>query len=336
MLAVVNLEVERPAWSLPPELLGKLRDSFPEVEFHWNQQRKDFFRRAADAEVIWGWQLTSDIFQLAAKVKWFHSCAAGVRASILPGASERQLMLTNSSAVNAPTVVEHMLAMLLSHFRRLDALAAFQHARRWGKEDYSDAFASVRSFEGMTCGTFGYGAIGSRLSMILRHLGSRVFVYRRNAIPANYADAVFTGGEYERMLAQCDLVVDVLPDTAETEGFFNGSKFRLMKHGSLFANIGRGSTVDESALARALGYDDKQGKWTEDGWLAGAVLDVYAKEPPPQTSPLWVAPNVIISPHVAAVSPGYWRKQCGLFGANLRRYINGEPLQELVDLQAGY
>jgi D-2-hydroxyacid dehydrogenase (NADP+) len=336
VLIVVNLSNESPAWALPPELLANLRDNFPEAEFHWNQHRRDYFRRAAEAEVIWGLQLTSDVFELAAKLKWFHSYAAGVRESISPSAMQRRLIITNSSVVLAPAVVEHALAMLLSHFRKLGTLAAFQHAHRWGKEEFSDGFTSLRSVDGMTCGIFGYGAIGSRLASILKVMGSRVFVYRRNPIPADYADAVFTGGEYESMLAQCGLVVNTLPDTPETTGFFDAGKFCLMKHGAVFANVGRGCTVDEGALARALGFDEKHGKWTEGGWLAGAVLDVFAEEPLPQSSPLWAAPNVAISPHVASVSPGIWRKLCGLFGANLRRYLNGEPLQEVVDKGAGY
>ncbi len=318
------------------EQLAKLRDSFPEVEFHWNQQKRDYFRRAAEAEVIWGLQLSSDILELAAKLKWFHSYAAGVRESIAPSAVKRQLKITNSSVVHAPVVTEHTLAMLFSHFRRLGVIAACQHAHRWGKDEYSDGFKSLRSFDGMTCGIFGYGAIGSRLASILKVMGSRVFVYRRNLVPASHADAVFTNGEYERMLAQCDLVVNTLPDTTETQGFFDTAKFRMMKQGVVFESIGRGSAVDERALALALGYDEKHGKWAEDGWLSWAILDVFAEEPLPPSSPLWSAPNVTISPHVASVSPGFWPKECGLFGTNLRRYLNGEQMLEQVDIEAGY
>lgn len=336
VLVVVNLSVVRPAWALPPELLAKLRDGFPEVEFHWNQQQRDYFRSAAEAEVIWGLQLSNDILELAAKLKWFHSYAAGVRESISPNAIKRRLVITNSSAVHAPIVSEHALAMLFSHFRRLGVITASQHAHRWGKDEFQDGFKGLRSFDGMTCGIFGYGAIGSRLASILKVMGSRVFVYRRNLVPASNADAVFTNGEFERMLSQCDLVINTLPDTAGTESFFDAGKFRMMKQGAVFESIGRGGTVDERALALALGYDEKHAKWAEDGWLSYALLDVYAEEPLPPGSPLWSAPNITISPHVASVSPGFWPKECALFGANLRRYLNGEPLQEQVNLEAGY
>ncbi len=336
MLVVVNLTAERPAWDLPPELLAKLRDSFPEVEFHWNAEKRDYFRRAAEAEVIWGWQLGEDVFQLASKLKWFHSCAAGVRDSILPGAVKRKLILTNSSVVHAPVVAEHALAMLFSHFRRLHVLTAAQLAHRWAKEDYQDGFRGLRSFDGMTCGIFGYGAIGSRLATILKTMGSRVFVYRRSLVPASNADAVFTDSGFEGMLPQCDLVINILPDTAGTEAFFDANKCRMMKQGAVFESIGRGRTVDERALAMALGYDEKHGKWAASGWLSWAILDVFVEEPLPLSSPLWSAPNVTISPHVASVSPGFWPKECGLFAANLRRYLNGEPLLEMVDMEAGY
>lgn len=336
MLVLVNLAVEHPAWSPPPDRLAKLRDTFSEVEFLWNTQQRDYFKQAAKADVIWGWQLSEDIFQLASRLKWFHSCAAGVKPSLSPPIVTSQILLTKSSSVNAPAVSEHLLGLLLMVFRKLNDLNNFKLKRHWGKEEYWGFYDRLRSFDGMTVGIFGYGAIGSSLAAVLKSLGSRILVCRRNLIPAELAEAVVAPAECKAMLGSCGLIVNALPETAETTGFFCHEKFQAMKRGTVFANVGRGKTVDENALARALGYNEKLGRWEESGWLGGAALDVFAEEPLPPESPLWSAPNVVISPHVAAVSPLTWQRQCAYFGANLRRFLNNEPLQGLVDLQAGY
>ena len=188
----------------------------------------------------------------------------------------------------------------------------------------------------MTVSVFGYGAIGSRLAVVLHSLGSRVLAYRRRQLPANGADEVFMGEGIREMLPRCDLVVNALAATDSTDGFFSADIFSQMKPGAIFASVSRGSTTDEAALTRALGYNEKSGRWEEDGWLGGAVLDVFANEPLPPGSPLWKAPNVLISPHVAAVSPHFWERQSAFFARNLRRFLADEPLEELVDCNAGY
>ena len=336
MLVVANLAVEHPAWSLPPELLSKLIDEFPSVEFHWNRQRRDYFRRAAEAEVIWGWHLEPDIQALALNLKWFHSCAAGVRKSCFDEVSRSNITLTNSAIVNAPVVVEHLLGMLLGFFRRLPGLNDHQRKHHWGRDEYWDLWRELREFSTMAVGVFGYGAIGSRLAVILNMLGSRVLVYRRRELPAAGADGIFLGEGIREMLPQCNLVINALAATDYTDGFFSAEVFSQMKPGTIFASISRGSTTDEAALMRALGYSERNGRWEKDGWLGGAVLDVFAEEPLPPGSPLWKAPNALISPHVSAVSPYFWDRQLALFSRNLRHFLAGEPLEEVVDCEVGY
>jgi len=336
MLVVANLAVEHPAWSLPPELLSKLIDEFPSVEFHWNRQKGDYFRRAAEAEVIWGWHLEPKILALAQNLKWFHSCAAGVRRSCYDDVSRSSITLTNSAIVNAPVVIEHLLGMLLSFFRRLPGLNEHQRKHHWGRDEYWDLWRELKELSALTAGMFGYGAIGSRLAAILNVLGSRVMVYRRRNLPADWADEVFTSEGIREMLPQCDLVINALAATDSTDGFFCAEVFSRMKPGTVFASISRGSTTDEAALMRALGYNEKNARWDKDGWLAGALLDVFAEEPLPQGSPLWKAPNVLISPHVAAVSPYFWDRQSKFFARNLGHFLAGEPLEEVVDCEAGY
>jgi len=121
--------------------------------------------------------------------------------------------------------------------------------------------------------------------------------------------------------------VNLLPNTPATRGFFDRERIGRMKPGAFFAGVGRGATVDEAALARAL----------ESGHLAGAGLDVFAEEPLPASSPLWTAPGVRITPHVAGVGhPLLWPRLVDLFSDNLTRYREGRPLRNAVDKSRGY
>jgi phosphoglycerate dehydrogenase-like enzyme len=128
------------------------------------------------------------------------------------------------------------------------------------------------------------------------------------------------------MLAECDYVVIALPLTSETVHFVGEAELRAMKPGAYLVNIARGPIVDEEVLIQAL----------REGWIAGAGLDVFEEEPLPSDSPLWDMENVLISPHVAGFTPRYDERAVALFAENLRRYVEGEPLLNLVDKARGY
>jgi phosphoglycerate dehydrogenase-like enzyme len=128
------------------------------------------------------------------------------------------------------------------------------------------------------------------------------------------------------MLAGCDYVVIALPLTPATTHLIGEAELRAMKPSAYLVNIARGAIVDEKALVRAL----------QEGWIAGAGLDVFEEEPLPADSPLWAQENVLISPHVAGFTPRYDERAATLFAANLARYMAGEPLLNLVDKNRGY
>ena len=121
-------------------------------------------------------------------------------------------------------------------------------------------------------------------------------------------------------------MVDVLPGTPETRHLFGEKAFGAMRPAGRFVNVGRGSTVDEPALVRAL----------QEGRIGGAALDVFEEEPLPQDSPLWSMPNVIVSPHMAGDFAGWREALVELFVENLQRYLTGRPLKNVVDKERGY
>ena len=335
VLVVVNLVDEHPAWSLPKELFAKLTEDFREVDFHWNRRREDYFRQVNRAEVIWSWSISPDIFALAQELKWFHAQAVGMRHTLFPQLVKSRVIVTNASGVSATAIAEHGLAMVLALTRQLPAMLEYQRKHHFAQREIWDLWEECGELSSRTFGLVGFGSVGRELARLLRAFSARVLAYRRRRRGSRLAERVFIGDEIDAMLAQCDFIVSSLPGTEETHHFFDDARFRAMKRGAYFVNLGRGWTVGEAALLRALGWNERTGKW-ESGWLAGAALDVFAEEPLPASSPLWDAPRIIISPHVAALSPNFWPRSVELFACNLRHYLAGEKLENRVSLRAGY
>jgi phosphoglycerate dehydrogenase-like enzyme len=187
----------------------------------------------------------------------------------------------------------------------------------------------------------GYGSIGREVGRIGQCFGMEVVAVKRSAgevgdtgyrVPgtgdpeAQALDRIYPPDRLVEMLAECDYVVISLPLTPETEGLIGEEELRAMKPSAYLVNISRGEIIDEAVLIKAL----------QEGWLAGAGLDVFHQEPLPPDSPLYDLDNVILSPHVAGFSPHYDERASDLFVENLRRYLAGEELLNVVDKQAGY
>ena len=189
-------------------------------------------------------------------------------------------------------------------------------------------------------GIVGYGSIGREVGRLGKAFGMRVLALRRSAGQAKegYAsehtgdragaipEQFYTPDQLHQMLSRCDYVVVALPLTHETKHLVGEAELRAMKASAYLVNIARGAIVDEQALVRAL----------REGWIAGAGLDVFEREPLPDDSPLWAMDNVLISPHVAGFTPRYDERATALFVENLGRYLSGEPLLNLVDKTRGY
>jgi phosphoglycerate dehydrogenase-like enzyme len=165
-------------------------------------------------------------------------------------------------------------------------------------------------------GILGYGGVGKAIGARIEALGGRVLPHRRG-------DGV---GLLEEILSTADAVVLTLPETEETRGLLGVERLALLKPGAVFINVARGAVVDEGALIRLL----------EAGRIRGAGLDVFAQEPLPPDSPLWGLPNVLLTPHVSAVTRSYWERELNLIVENLARLSRGEPLINQVSAERGY
>jgi phosphoglycerate dehydrogenase-like enzyme len=252
-------------------------------------------------------------------LRWIHTISAGVDHLLFPELRESDAILTNASGVFNVPIAETVMAYILAVVKRLPEFWAHQREHRWEK-------LPLRELRGLTVGIVGLGDIGTEVARLCRAFGMHVLGLRRRPAPSDLADEVLPPDRLQDLLARSDFVVIAAPLTAETRGMIGRAELAAMKPDAWLINISRGAIVDEEALVEAL----------REGRIGGACLDVFAEEPLPPESPLWDMPNVIITPHNSWSSPHIEEREIALFLENLRRYVAGEPLLNVVDKQAGY
>lgn len=276
------------------------------------------------SDVMLAWrnrrELLDGAWEHAGDLRWIQSASAGVDGLLFPELAESHVVLTNARGVFEEPIAEYVVGLMLVFAKGLVGVLDGQRARDWRHRD-------TEPLEGKRVLVVGAGSIGKAIGRRCSALGVQV---RGVARTARADDDVFASvaatGELVGQLAWADYVVDALPATAETRHLFDDAVFGAMNPWARFVNVGRGSTVDETALVRAL----------ERGAIAGAALDVFEQEPLPSSSPLWGMPNVIVSPHVSGNVAGWREAVVELFVDNLRRYLLGRPLRNVVDKVRGY
>ena len=345
---VFNMRDERPAWSPPPSVVERLRDSMP-AGFELVDVRAPVSGRGdggglsdealaavRGAEVYLGLGLPRELLQAAlappSRLRWVHTGAAGVASLLHPELANGDVVLTNSAGIHAEPMADTVLGMILHFFRGLDRAVTAQHRGEWDTAPFEAADSGVRELAGATVGIIGYGGIGRAVARRAAALGMDVVATRRRQnsddAPSNATTVRLLTGQdgLHRLLESSDVVVVTVPSTPSTRGLLDGNAFRRMRPGAVLINVARGDVVDEAALLDAL----------RDGRLRGAGLDVFAAEPLPASSPFWRMRNVLITPHISATTDRFWDRQAALILDNLGRYATGRPLRNVVDASAGY
>ncbi len=248
-------------------------------------------------------------------VCWVQSSWAGVAPLVREGRTD--YLLTGVKETFGQQMAEYVIGYLLARELRVFERLGRQANRLWWNE-------SSGSLQGKEVGIMGTGSIGSHIARSLQPFGVRITGFNRTGAPVAGFDKVCSQKQLAGFLAGLDYLVCVLPDTPRTRHLLDEDAFRQMKNECVLVNVGRGAAVDEAALAKALFA----------GELAGAILDVFEQEPLPEDSPLWSAPGLIVTAHVAARSwPGEIAK---IFKENYHRYCNGEALRYRIDFERGY
>jgi D-2-hydroxyacid dehydrogenase (NADP+) len=350
----------RTALRAAPELAGRIDLRFASAE--------NAAAVIEDVEVVTCGVLPPPLIDAARSLKWLAFWSAGLDGKVTQQMRDRSLVITNASGVHGPNIAEHVLAMMLMFTRRMEHHLRSQIEQKWERRMPVES-PPIGELNGQTLGIVGLGRIGEALAIRAKAFGMRVLAVKRDPsaryddaatsavagktvpypcgrgtgrgrsvasntpaltsthnLPNANVDALHTLDYLPQLLAESDHVCIALPYTPVTHHLFDAAMLANMKPTAYIYNIARGAIIDESALIAALVANA----------IAGAGLDVFEQEPLPAESRLWDMPNVIITPHVAGLTPHYFQRYAELFVDNLGRYVAGEKLKNVYDEGRGY
>ncbi|MDP2916972.1 MAG: D-2-hydroxyacid dehydrogenase [Dehalococcoidia bacterium] len=328
VVSKISEESKRQIEAVSPRI--KLRDTshlWNAVRIRDSSQKDDFSSPEFDeilsqAEVIYGFKPPKNVVARAPKLKWIQCMLAGVEFFLDEQLVRSRVTVTNMSGIHATAVGEVVLEMMLMLAKHATVFCQQKRQRLWQR-------FIPEVLRDKTVGIMGLGSIGKEVARLSKAFGMRVLATRRSARRGQRArnvDRLLPRADLPELLSESDFVVVTLPLTQETNKMLSAQEFRMMKPTAHFINVGRGETVDEDALIRAL----------EERRFAGAGLDAFATEPLPESSKLWELPNVFISPHVSGILKDYDKVINKLFCENLRRYLGGKRLLNVVNKKIGY
>jgi phosphoglycerate dehydrogenase-like enzyme len=305
----------------------RIRAFSPKVTVHQSLNKEEALALAKDVDILLAGFFSLELFEAAKQLKWIQTVFAGVDEFLCPEVVKSSVIITNASGVNSIAVSEHVIGMMLCLNRKLQFFIKNQTERKW-ETSYMDLISQMDELSGKTVGIVGLGRIGGEIAKKTKCFGMKVIATRRDisAPKPDYVDKLVSPGNLGELLADSDFVIIQVPPTKDTEGMFSEKELHRMKRTAYLVNASRGTIIKELDLIKAL----------KEGWIAGAALDTFSMEPLPEDSPLWNMQNVIITPHVAGLTPHYMERLTDLFCTNLRRFMNDEPLINLVDKSRGY
>jgi phosphoglycerate dehydrogenase-like enzyme len=260
--------------------------------------------------------LIREILPALPALKWVQSTWAGVEPLLDP-TLRRDYVLTNARGVFGPLMSEFVFGYLLLHERKILQRLEAQKLSKW-----DDTLTGT--LRGKTIGLLGVGSIGAHLASTAKHFGMTVRGYTRESETSQQVDQYYHGADIFKFACELDCLVSILPNTTQTQQLVNSELISQLPSRALFINVGRGSAVDESALTQAL----------ETGKIAGAVLDVFEREPLPAEHPFWRTKNLFITSHTSA--PSFPQEIADVFIENYHLYTAGQPLKYQVDFKKGY
>lgn len=314
-------------WNAPPWLAERIRADFPKLEVVQLPDYDRVTKEIAEAEIFIGWSLRAEQLTAATKLRWVHSTAAAVHQLMIPELRASEIVVTNARDVHGPVVAEHAVALLFALAKRLPSAMRYQQQRIWAQTQLWHESPPPRELAGATLVVVGLGSIGRGVAKSAKALGMHVVGVREHpAKGRGEADEVHAFNKLDELLPRADYVVIAAPLTEVTRNLFNAERLEKMRREAYLVNVARGPIVEEAALARALAK--KQ--------IAGAALDVFTSEPLASDSPFWGLDNALITPHSASLTEKMWERHYSLIQENLKRYLSGKPLINVVDKRKGY
>jgi phosphoglycerate dehydrogenase-like enzyme len=314
-------------WQAPAWLVGRLQSAFPQIKWVQLPNYDRVPQEIGDTDIMIGWSIKPEQLLQARKLKWIHSPAAAVHQLMFPDLISSNIIVTNSREIHGPVVAEHAIALVLALAKRIPQCVLYQVRKEWAQEKLWHEHPRPREVAGGTVAVVGMGGIGREFTARAKALGMRVLAVRENPTKgAEGADAVYGPWQLDEVLPQADYILLCTPVTPSTTGIINRERLAKMRPDAYLLNVGRGPLVDEAALLEAL----------QNRRIGGAALDVFEEEPLPPESPFWSLDNLLITPHIAAVTDKLWDRHYHLIVENLTRFLEARPLLYEVDKQRGY
>jgi phosphoglycerate dehydrogenase-like enzyme len=273
-------------------------------------------------------------------LRWVQLYSAGPDPIVDQPLFQSSTTFTTASGVHAINMAEYVFTVVLAWFHRLPLILSWQRQEQWPSSAERSTLLVPEELKGKTIGIAGYGSIGRQIARLANAFGMRILAMQRSADHSDHGfqfpevgdpegtlpDRYYTPAQLHAMLSESDVVVIAVPLTPQTHELFDEAAFQAMKSTAFLVNIARGGVCKETALTDAL----RQQR------IAGVALDVFHQEPLPPNHHLWQLPNTFISPHIAGLSPHYNERAATIFEENLRRYLAGESLYNVVDKARGY
>ena len=314
----------KPIWlrvNLPETDLMMLRSDFPSCELLTEQDDAIGNEHLQQIEGVFTEEVLPDsLVHRMPKLAWLQVTRGGVNTYLTPAIKARPILVTGSKGIHGTVFSEFALACILMLAKSLPDCIAAQREKHWQR-------LVPTEIEGKTLGIVGLGTAGSELARKAKALGLRVLATKRTeSAKPDFVDHLGTPEFLPQLLAESDFVVLLLASVPSTFNIIGESELRRMKPSAYLINLTGGRAIDEALLVRAL----------KEHWIAGAVLDAFARQPLPTDSELWSLPNVIITPRIAGITGEKWSPLLPIFRENLRRFIAGEPLRNVVNKEFGY
>ena len=306
-------------YGLNAEAVRKFESAFPERKIRALDGKGDLEASIDDIEVIFVFRPPRGVWSGAKRLRLIQTIGAGVDAVLPAPDLPAGVRIANARGIHGEQMSEHALAMMLAFAKQLPQALANQRTRLWQQFTPS-------SLAGKTCSILGMGTIGRAVAQRAKQFGMRVIGTQREPKSYKHADEVLSPEQTQRAVRQADYLVVILPMTPQTLNLLDAKILANLQSDAVLINMARGGIVDETAVANML----------REGRLRGAALDVFAEEPLPESSDLWMIPNLIITPHVAGLVPGYLDRVLKIFIDNMKRLEDGKPLINEIDRARGY
>ncbi len=273
----------------------------------------------ARSEVMLAWRAGPGLLPRAPRLRWIQSLTAGVEGWLALPDLDSRVVLTCARGTHRIQMTENILGALFHLTKPFVACAFDQREHRWTRR-------ISENLAGKTLGILGLGAIGQEVARKAAALEVRVIGTRRTGAAVPHVERVYPPGETAEVLGVSDFVLLLLPSTVETRGIMDGNRLRQMRPGAYLLNFGRGDLVVDADLVEAV----------KARVIAGAVLDVFTTEPLPPEHPFWSTEGITVLPHIGGLHPRRDEVVARLFVENLRRFLAGEPLLQVVSRERGY